>query len=76
MVCDDAVASNFILENERYKEKLKIALVMDTPESDEYYGVAVRKGDAETLALINKGIEGVKAKGIDKELHSKWISAE
>ncbi len=76
VVCDDAVASNFILENERYKEKLKIALVMDTPESDEYYGVAVRKGDAETLALINKGIEGVKAKGIDKELHSKWISAE
>lgn len=76
VVCDDAVASNFIMENPSYKEKLKIAFVMDTPESEELYGVAVRKGDSDTLALINKGIEGVIAKGRDKELHKKWISGE
>jgi len=76
VVCDDAVASNFIMENEKYKEKLKIALVLDTPEAEEFYGVAVRKDDPDTLALINKGIEGVKAKGIDKELHQKWISGQ
>ena len=76
VVCDDAVASNFIMENKNYKEKLKIALVMDTPEAEELYGVAVRKGDSATLELINKGIEGVKAKGIDKELNKKWIVAE
>jgi len=76
VVCDDAVASNFIMENPKYKENLKIAFVLDTPDSEEFYGVAVRKGDAEVLALINKGIEGVKAKGIDKELHKKWIAVE
>ena len=76
VVCDDAVASNFIMENPKYKENLKIAFVMDTPDSEELYGVAVRKGDAEALAIINKGIEGVKAKGIDKELHKKWIAVD
>lgn len=76
VVCDDAVASNFIMENEKYKEALKIAFVMDTPEAEEHYGVAVNKGDAETLALINKGIEGVKASGKDQELIKKWILAE
>jgi polar amino acid transport system substrate-binding protein len=76
VVCDDAVASNFIMENEKYKEALKIAFVMDTPEAEEHYGVAVVKGNAETLAIINKGIEGVKASGKDQELIKKWIMAE
>ena len=76
VVCDDAVASNFIMENKDYKAKLKIALVLDAADSAEFYGVAVRKGDQATLELLNKGIEGVKAKGIDKELIKKWILAE
>lgn len=76
VVCDDAVASNFIMENPKYKEKLKIAAIMDTPDAEEHYGVAVRKGDAETLAIINKGIEAVKAKGLEAELIKKWIVME
>jgi polar amino acid transport system substrate-binding protein len=76
VVCDDAVASNFIMENANYKSKFKIAQVLDAPGSEELYGVAVRKGDGATLALINKGIAGVKARGIDKELHKKWIVSE
>mgnify|MGYP003623661958 CR=1 FL=1 len=40
------------------------------------YGVAVRKSDAAALELINKGIEAVKAKCIDKELNKKWIAIE
>jgi len=74
VVCDDAVASNYIMENKDYQEKLKIAFVLNTPESEEFYGVAVRKGDKATLELINKGIEEVKAKGLDKEIHNKWIA--
>ncbi len=73
VVCDDAVASNFIMENEKYKGALKIAAVLSTPGDEEFYGVAVRKGDAETLALLNKGIEGVKASGKEQELIDKWI---
>jgi polar amino acid transport system substrate-binding protein len=64
------------MENANYKSKLKIALVLDSPGSEELYGVAVRKGDGATLALINKGIAGVKARGIDKDLHKKWIASE
>lgn len=70
VVCDDPVAANYALD--KYKDKLKIAAIIESSEA-ENYGVAVNKGNAETLALINKGIAAVKAKGLDKELKKKWI---
>lgn len=70
VVCDDPVAANYALD--KYKDKLKIAAIIESGEA-ENYGVAVNKGNAETLALINKGIAAVKAKGLDKELKKKWI---
>lgn len=72
VVCDDPVAAQYALQNDKYKGKLKIAAVLETGE-DEFYGIAVKKGDKANLELINKGIEAVKAKGIDKELMKKWI---
>ena len=50
---------------------MKIACII--PADDELYGVAVKKGDKETLALINKGLEAVKKKGIEKEILTKWL---
>lgn len=76
VVCDDAVAANFIMENEKYKEKLKIGAVLNNPEDEEYYGVAVRKGETEILDMINKGIEAVKANGTEEKLIKKWIVGE
>ena len=76
VVCDDAVAANFIMENEKYKEKLKIGVVLSNPEDEEFYGVAVRKGDTELLEMINKGIQGVKDSGKEQELIKKWIVTE
>lgn len=70
VICDDPVAANYALD--KYKENLEIVEVIKT-DAVENYGFAVRKGDTETLELINKGIEAVKAKGIDKELVKKWI---
>lgn len=70
VVCDDPVAANYALD--KYKDKLKIAAIIESGEA-EHYGVAVNKGNAEALALIDKGIKAVKAKGIDKELKKKWI---
>jgi len=70
VVCDDPVAANYALD--KYKDKLKIAAIIESGEA-ENYGVAVNKGNTETLALINKGIAAVKAKGLDKELKKKWI---
>ncbi len=72
VVCDDPVAANYALQNEKYKGALKIAVVIESTEV-EYYGIAVQKGNAEALELINKGIEAVKASGYDKELLTKWI---
>ena len=72
VVCDDPVAANYALQTEKYKGKLKIGGIIESGE-DEFYGIAVKKGDKENLALINKGIAAVKAKGIDKELMKKWI---
>jgi polar amino acid transport system substrate-binding protein len=70
VVCDDPVAANYALD--KYKDNLKIATIIETGEA-EHYGVAVGKGSAETLDLINKGIRAVKAKGLDQELKKKWI---
>jgi len=72
VVCDDPVAAQYALQNDKYKGKLKIAAIIESGE-DEFYGIAVKKGDKEALALINKGIEAVKAKGVEKELIKKWI---
>jgi len=71
VVCDDPVAAQYALQKPEYAAKLKIAAVLDT--GDEFYGVAVKKGNKEVLDLINKGIKAVQEKGIDKELRGKWM---
>lgn len=73
VVCDDPVASNYILENKEYAEKMKVALVIPA-EVPEYYGFAVARGNKEVLDLLNKGIAAVKEKGIEAELRKKWIA--
>lgn len=70
VVCDDPVAANYALN--QYKESLKIAAIIETGVA-EFYGIAVSKGDKETLELVNKGIAAVIASGKDKELQQKWI---
>ncbi len=73
VICDDPVAADFALKaGSENAEKLKIAFIIKDAAT-ENYGFAVRKGDKETLALLNKGIEAVKAKGIEAELIKKWI---
>lgn len=71
VVCDDPVAAQYALQNDKYKGALKIACIIEA--GDEYYGIAVKKGDKEDLELIDKGIKAVQAKGIDKQLLAKWI---
>ena len=72
VVCDDPVAAQYALVTKKYKTTLKIAAVIETAEV-EYYGIAVKKGNQEILDLVNKGIEAVKAKGLDKKIQKKWI---
>ncbi len=60
-----------LLKKDNYKDALKIACII--PADDELYGVAVKKGNKETLELINKGLAAVTAKGLDKEILKKWL---
>ncbi|NDY58276.1 basic amino acid ABC transporter substrate-binding protein [Desulfovibrio sulfodismutans] len=71
VVCDDPVAAQYALQNDKYKNALKIATIIEA--GDEFYGIAMKKGNKEVLDLVNKGIKAVQDKGIDKELQKKWI---
>ncbi|HNT74860.1 MAG TPA: basic amino acid ABC transporter substrate-binding protein [Anaerolineae bacterium] len=70
LVCDTPVAADYALQREEYKAKLKI---VGDPFTDEQYGILVQKGNADLLALINKGLKAVQDKGVDKQLEDQWL---
>ncbi|BBA71827.1 basic amino acid ABC transporter substrate-binding protein [Geobacter sulfurreducens] len=70
VVCDEPTAAHYALQKAEYKNKFKIVGKSFTAES---YGIVVKKGDKELLALINKGIKAVKAKKVDEQLRKKWL---
>lgn len=70
VVVDAPTAASFVLQNPKYKDKLMIA---SDPFTEEYYGIAVRKGNKRVLDMINRGLAEVKKAGIDKELEKKWL---
>ncbi|NPV38061.1 MAG: basic amino acid ABC transporter substrate-binding protein [Brevinematales bacterium] len=70
VVVDTPTAASFVLQNPKYKDVLTI---VGEPFTEEYYGIAVRKGNKKVLDLINKGLAEVKKAGIDKELEKKWL---
>ena len=41
--------------------------------SDEYYGIAVRKGDTELLTKINNALKMIKTDERYLNLHMKWF---
>ncbi len=70
VVCDEPVAAHFALQKKEYKEKFKIVGKAFTKEG---YGIVVKKGNQELVALLNKGIKAVKAKKLDTKIHTKWV---
>lgn len=70
VVCDSPIAADYVLQNEQYKNTLKI---VGEPFTTEEYGVAVKKGNKEVLDMINSGLAKVIKKGINKELEKKWL---
>ena len=70
VVCDSPVAADYVLQNESYKGALKI---VGEPFTEEYYGIAVQKGDDELLAMINSGLKAVIESGKRDELINKWL---
>ncbi len=70
VVADTPIAVNYALQNPGYKGKLKIVGV---PFTDEFYGIAIQKGNKKTLDLINAGIELVLGTDKYKEIEKKWL---
>jgi polar amino acid transport system substrate-binding protein len=70
VVCDTPVAAQYALQNDSYKGKLKI---VGQPFTDEFYGVAVKKGNSKVLDQINKGLKKVLDAGENKTIEKKWL---
>jgi len=68
-VCDSLIASDFVLANENYKNRLVVA---GAPFTEEDIAIAVQKGNKTLLDLINKGLEVAKADGSFDALKKKW----
>lgn len=70
VVADTPIAADFVLQNPSYKGKLKI---VGEPFTEEYYGIAVKKGNTKILDAINNGLEKVLNSPKMEELNAKWL---
>jgi polar amino acid transport system substrate-binding protein len=70
VVCDTPVAAQFALQSDEYKGVLKI---VGEPFTEEYYGVAVKKGNKKVLDTINKGLQKVLDEGENKAIEEQWL---
>lgn len=70
VVADTPVAAQFALQNETYQDELKI---VGEPFTNEFYGIAVAKGNDELLDAINAGLEGVLDTRAYEQIEKKWL---
>jgi polar amino acid transport system substrate-binding protein len=70
VVCDRPTAVSYVLKNSKYQKKLVIA---GAPFTDEFYGIAVKKGNSELLDKLNDGLKKVTKSGELKKIEDKWL---
>ena len=70
IVCDKPTAVSYALKNAKYKEKL---MIVGEPFTEEYYGIAVKKGNTEILDKLNAGLKKVTESGEIKKIEDKWL---
>ena len=70
VVADTPVAADFALMNPNFKERLKI---VGEPFTEEYYGVAVKKGNSKVLETINAGLKKVLDTNTYKQIEDEWL---
>lgn len=76
ILCDSPLAVNYAVKDRKYKGKFAIktgVIPEGCPTPREDYGIVVKKGNAELLALMNQGLKAVREKGIEDRLWEKWI---
>lgn len=72
VVADNGVVVNYVANNAAAGFKT----VSDKAFAAEHYGLAVKKGNAELLGKLNKGLAGIKADGTYDRLYAKYFGAK
>ena len=72
VVADNGVIVHYVANNPAAKFKT----VSDTAFAPEQYGIAVKKGNAELLGLVNKGLAALKADGGYNAVYKKTFGTE
>ncbi|KQW68795.1 MAG: basic amino acid ABC transporter substrate-binding protein [Methylibium sp.] len=71
VVADNGVIINYVTNNAAANFKT----VSDSAFAPEQYGIAVKKGNAELLEKVNKGIAAIKADGSYDQVYAKTFGA-
>ena len=71
VVADNGVVINYVANNTGTKFKT----VSDAAFVPEHYGIAVKKGNADLLAKLNKGLADIKADGSYERIRAKYFGA-
>ncbi len=69
VINDQAVTAYYIQTTGKDKTKM----VGDLFSADDHYGIAVKKGNAEILKVINDGLASMRANGKYDEIYQKWF---
>ncbi|MDD6180858.1 MAG: basic amino acid ABC transporter substrate-binding protein [Desulfovibrionaceae bacterium] len=70
VICDSPVALYYANKKQGFTEKLSIAFKTEASES---FAFVVKKGRKDLVEKLNRGIDAVRAKGIEAELMKKWL---
>ena len=71
VVADNGVVVHYVNNNPDSKFKT----LSDSSFASEQYGIAVKKGNAELLEKINKGVAGIKADGTYNQISAKYFGS-
>ena len=71
VVADNGVVINYVANNSGSRFKT----VSDAAFVPEHYGIAVKKGNAELLAKLNKGLAEIRADGSYERIYTKYLGA-
>jgi polar amino acid transport system substrate-binding protein len=71
VICDDPVALYYANRHEAFAGAIKAAFLLEGDE--EEFAFAARKGDGETVELLNRGILAARAAGVEERLRQKWL---
>ncbi|TVR05569.1 MAG: basic amino acid ABC transporter substrate-binding protein [Spirochaetaceae bacterium] len=70
VVADTPIAADFVLQNENYRGRLKI---VGEPFTQEFYGIAVQKGNSALLDRLNAALQTLLDSGRVAALEDQWL---